>query len=82
MPPVQILAEAELTQLDSPDLRSMNESQWTAVNLTWSECCVSRYYAVRMAFATPGDTAGDLGLITNIGADNYWVAVNDVFLRD
>lgn len=76
LPAGTFITKAAIAPIEYPSLGKTAQADWQDVQLTWSECCTSAYYAVR--FTLPDGAAADLGLIAGVGADNYAVYVNGV----
>jgi len=74
--------EVQVTALETPTPQALRKADWQSVKLTWTGCCDKKYYALKYTFSLNGKWQDDLGLIPNIGADNYYVYINGQVLRD
>lgn len=81
LPPVTVIDSAEVVPLASPERTPLETLDWQTVSLTWSDCCQHHFFAVRMSLPVAEGSDRDLGLIAQVGADNFWVFVNEVSVR-
>lgn len=82
IPKDMIIREVQVASLEKPELSEMVSANWETAKLTWTGCCDKKYYALKYTFPIKDKWLGDLGLIPNIGADNYHVFINGQVLRD
>lgn len=77
------VTNAAVAVLSSSDFEASKSAQFKPIELPWDSCCDAGYRAVKMQFDLPRVPSEGLGLVPNLGSDNFRLYINgSLFVGD